>query len=57
MKAVLRIIGAPPAFPGGLPVLYFLSQARLRELPQEISWIVRKTAPPASTALWEGACV
>lgn len=37
MRAVLWIIGAPPAFPGGLPVLYFLSQARLQELPKRLA--------------------
>lgn len=38
MRAVLQIIGAPPpAFPGGLPVLYFLSQARLQELPKRLA--------------------
>ena len=36
MRAVLSIIGVPPAFPEGPPILYSLSWARLQELPQEM---------------------
>ena len=45
MRAVLWIIRAPPAFPGGLPVLYFLSRAGLQELPKRLA------------GLWGGRCL